>query len=140
VDPIDGGEGGERRHKHRLGADQYGDAQTECDQAQIHWVAGELIGTASDKFAISRRRRVDFGVLRRKRTKAQTGGMKASTTKAIPSDGSGQAGNGRLAQRYAEQDIDQCSNWRSELEQSNRPQSVISPTGEECRYSRSSSA
>lgn len=63
VDPIDGSEDGERRHEHRPGADPYGNALRECDQAQIHWVTGELVGTAGDKFAIGRRSQVGFGVV-----------------------------------------------------------------------------
>lgn len=50
LDPVDSSEDRERRHEHRPGANLYGNAQRECDQAQIHWVTRELVGTASDKF------------------------------------------------------------------------------------------
>src|SRR5215467_7020617 len=52
VDPISGGEDGNRRQEHWPSADPQRHAQCKDHEAQIHWIAGELVGTTSNQFSI----------------------------------------------------------------------------------------
>jgi hypothetical protein len=63
VNPISGGEDGDGRNEHRPSANPQRDAQSKYHEAQIHGVAGELVGTTRNQFAIGGRGWVDFGTL-----------------------------------------------------------------------------
>jgi hypothetical protein len=47
--------------------------QSKDHEAQIHWIAGELVGTASNQSTIGGRSWVDFGTLTTKQNKSPDG-------------------------------------------------------------------